>query len=356
MITTNFPDPCIVQYEGMWYSFATDTSNNGIVTNIQIAQSADFNTWNIILNSDGSQRDALPTPPTWVNMTTPNTWAPDVNQLDDGSFVMYYSATALQDDTKHCVGAATSPTILGAYSPLSTPFACNLAIGGAVDGAGFKDWQTKGSGWGTGNGTADDAGWQDWHSGNHGWGSNNPWGIGWTGGASPQWSQGGKGGQRYVTYKVDGNSIGHGGICGNTVPPIVPTPIILQAIAADGVTLQGDPITLLDNDGLPDDGVIEAPSLVKSASGDHVLFFSSGCYSTADYTVNYAVSTGGIDGPYVKKGPLLATGDDGLYAPGGADILWDARHMVFHADLGNTSDVRQLYVGLIEIEGQEVLI
>ena len=92
---------------------------------------------------------------------------------------------------------------------------------------------------------------------------------------------------------------------------------MLQAVAADGVTLQGAPVTLLDNDGVSDDGVVEAPSLVKSASGEYVLFFSSGCYSTADYTVNYAVSTGGIDGPYIRKGPLLATGDDGLYAPGG---------------------------------------
>ena len=175
VITTNFPDPCIVEYEGMWYSFATDTSNNGIVTNIQIAQSPDFNTWSLILNPDGSQRDALSTAPAWVNMTTLNTWAPDINRFDDGSFIMYYSATALQDFTKHCVGAATSATILGPYSPLSTPLACNLVIGGAVDAAGFKDWQAKGSGWGTGNGRADDVGWEDWHKGNHGWGSNNPW-------------------------------------------------------------------------------------------------------------------------------------------------------------------------------------
>jgi len=30
-------------------------------------------------------------------------------------------------------------------------------------------------------------------------------------------------------------------------------------------------------------------------------------------------------------------------------VLWDARHIVFHADLGNTSAVRQMYVGEIQI-------
>ncbi len=271
---------------------------------------------------------------------------------------MYYSATSIQDYTKHCVGAATSPTILGPYTPLSTPLACPLAQGGAVDASGFKDWSTKSSGWGSGNGAADDAGWQDWHNGHQGsWGSSNTWGIGWQGGPSPQWSQGGEGGQRYMTYKVDGNSIGHGGVCGNSVAPIVPTPIMLQAVAADGVTLQGGPVELLDNAGVSDDGVVEAPSLVKSAYGQYVLFFSSGCYSTADYTVSYAVSNGGIDGTYERQAPLLQTGDYGLYGPGGADVLWDARHIVFHADLGNSSVVRQMYVSEIEIEkGGTVLI
>jgi len=261
---------------------------------------------------------------------------------------MYYSATTLQDSTKHCVGAATSKTILGPYRPLPNSLFCPLAQGGAIDADGFKDWTRKSSGWGYGDGKADDSGWKNWHGGNHNWGKDNTWGIGW-GSISPKWSEGGYTGQRYVSYKVDGNSIGHGGICGNTVAPIVPTPILLQAVAADGVTPQGTTYTLLDNNGVSDDGLVEAPSLVKSASGEYVLFFSSGCYSTPNYTVNYAVSSNGIKGPYQRKGPLLVTGDDGLFAPGGADVLWDARHIVFHADLGNTSAVRQMYVGEIQV-------
>ena len=267
---------------------------------------------------------------------------------------MYFSGAVNGNSSHHCIGAATSKDILGPYQPGAEPFSCPLAIGGAIDSSGFKDYSQKGSGWGYGNAAQDDAGWQDWHNNNHSWSANDPWGIG-APGVNPTYSEGGNGGQRYVVYKVDGNSIGNGGTCGNTVPPIVPTPIILQAVAPDGVTPQGPNITILDNAGLSDDGVVEAPSLVKSAEGEYVLFFSSGCYANSTYTVNYAVSNK-IVGPYERRGPLLQTGDDGLYAPGGADVLWDARHIVFHADLGTTADVRQMYVGVIDIQGQKVSI
>lgn len=158
-----------------------------------------------------------------------------------------------------------------------------------------------------------------------------------------------------MTYKVDGASIGHGGICNNGIPPILPTPIILQEVAADGVTPVGPNHTLLDNQGLSDDGVTEAPSLVKTWNGTYVLFFSNGCYSSLDYKVNYAISTAGITGPYTRYGPLFATGDLGLSGPGGADVLWDGVHMVFHAN--NESEftgVRLLHTAVVEVEGVRV--
>lgn len=226
---------------------------------------------------------------------------------------MYFSATTLASAAHHCVGAATSRTVLGPYTPLSAEIACPLALGGAIDASGFKNWANKGGSWG----------------GNDGWG--------WTAGQphdswnDSAWSCGGEGGARYVVYKIDGNSIGHGGVCGNSVAPIVSTAIMLQEVEADGVTLVGQPVKLLDNEGLSDDGVVEAPSMVKTAAGEYVLFFSSGCYSTVDYTVSYATATS-VTGPYTRQSPaLFYTGKDGLLAPGGASIFWDAQHMVFHA-------------------------
>lgn len=75
----NFPDPSIMKVGSTWYAFATRTIGSDI--HIQVASSPDFNTWTIETNSDGTQRDALPTLPAWVYASSPNTWAPDVSLL-----------------------------------------------------------------------------------------------------------------------------------------------------------------------------------------------------------------------------------------------------------------------------------
>ena len=87
VLASNFPDPSIIWVNGYWYSFAT---TNGVV-NIQIARSQDFVTWTQINYHNGSQRDALPSIPMWVNGTAANTWAPDVIML-----VSVFASTIIQ--------------------------------------------------------------------------------------------------------------------------------------------------------------------------------------------------------------------------------------------------------------------
>lgn len=77
--TNNFPDPCIINYDNTWYSFATRTIGSAV--HIQVAKSTDFAHWVAVTNSDGSEYDALPTLGAWVNQTNWNTWAPDVSEL-----------------------------------------------------------------------------------------------------------------------------------------------------------------------------------------------------------------------------------------------------------------------------------
>ncbi|KAF2235082.1 glycoside hydrolase family 43 protein [Viridothelium virens] len=338
VITQNFPDPSIIKVGSTWWAFATESAGTGI--NIPMASSTDFKTWIV------TSQDALPNTPPWVNMTAQALWAPDANQLDDGTFVLYFSAAVNNNSAHHCVGAATSKNVNGPYVPQSDPLFCPIQQGGAIDPAGFKDWQVKG------NWTAVNGNWNSKRAAKYSNNNNNSW-------TNASWSQGGMGGQRYITYKVDGNSLGNGdlagyGNCGNTVSPIVPTPIVLQAVAADGVTIQGSAVTILNNNGLSDNGVVEAPSLVKSAGGEYVLFFSNGCYDTANYTVNYATASS-VSGPYTRNGPLFQTGTDGLYAPGGADVLWDAQHMVFHADYpDHNATNRPMYTAIINIQGNTV--
>ncbi|KAK5166093.1 uncharacterized protein LTR77_008354 [Saxophila tyrrhenica] len=268
----NFPDPSV----------------------ILIAKSTDFLSWQIIKNSNGSQRDALPVLPAWVDASSPDTWAPDVVQLDDGSFVMYYAATTADYPNIHCIGAATSDTVLGPYVAQKSPLICPVSLGGAIDASGYDD-----------------------------------------------------NGQRYIVYKIDGNAMGHGGPCGNTKAPIVRTPLVLQPVARDGITLQSRATVLLDNNGAADQGVIEAPSLTKSGN-TWILYFSSGCFVTHNYTVSYATADS-ITGPYKRaERPLFETGDYDLDGPGGMSVFGDGKHMVFHGWKGDGGTLYSAVVGTID--------
>ncbi|GME26658.1 hypothetical protein GTA08_BOTSDO04181 [Neofusicoccum parvum] len=141
------------------------------------------------------------------------------------------------------------------------------------------------------------------------------------------------------------------------IEPIAATPLMLQAVEDDGVTASGDPVELLDNAGVSDDGLIEAPSLIKTWDGQYVLFFSSGCFSTENYTVSFAISSGDVTGPYVRAdAPLLRTGDRNLTAPGGMDAHWDAHRMVFHAQTQADPLVREMWIAGIAVEDGTVVV
>jgi len=184
---------------------------------------------------------------------------------DNGLYVMYYAAALAGNTALHCVGAATSDTPNGPFIPQSNYLACPGP--GAIDPSSFHD--------------AD--------------------------------------GSRWLIYKVDGNSQGHGGTCNNMIAPIQSTPIMLQRVAGDGYTLIGGPTQILDRSDL-DGPLIEAPAIAKSADGHYMLFFSSNCFTTSNYDVSYAISTN-IAGPYTKYGPFEVSGNNGLFAPGGGEFV-----------------------------------
>ena len=218
---------------------------------------------------------------------------------------MYFAATTTADPSGgyHCIGAAIASSVTGPYTAQASSLICPLTQGGAIDPDGFQD----------------------------------------------------RTGQRYIVYKIDGNAIGHGGACGNTVNPIVATPLLLQPVAADGITLQGSTTQLLNNAGVSDDGIVEAPSLTLTRSGTYVLFFSSGCFTSNSYTVSYATASS-LTGPYTRaSAPLFKTGTNGLSAPGSADVAADGQHLVFHANNGASSlFIRSLWTALITISGTSV--
>lgn len=214
---------------------------------------------------------------------------------------MYFSASISADTSKHCVGAATSSSITGPYTPEESPFACPLEQGGAIDADGYED---------------DD-------------------------------------GTLYVTYKIDGNSL-------NSDGSFHPTPIMLQKLKSDGITRDGDAVKILER-GPADGPVIEAPSLVKS-NGTYFLSLSSAMYNTLQYDVAYATAPS-ITGPYTKASErLLETGDPSnvgpLAGPGGSDFKGDGTMMAFHAFRNgqDISDGRAMYTTGIRLSGDTISI
>ncbi|KAK2004494.1 glycosyl hydrolase family 43 protein [Colletotrichum falcatum] len=292
-INTDFPDPALIKGDdGMWYSFATNSNGK----NIQVARAAEIaGTWDLL------DIDALPQVG-WSSGS--NTWAPDVRKLDNGSFIMYYSGEVKNGSGRHCIGVGISNNITGPYVATDEPWVCPLSQGGAIDASGFYDEPTK---------------------------------------------------KHYVLYKVDGNNIGHGGDCNNGVEPLVDTPIMMQEVQADGVTKVGDPVQVLgrtDADG----PLVEAPNLVRTSDGLYILFFSSFCFTSDKYNVNYATSKS-LMGPY-QRAPrmLLQTGDFNLTAPGGATSVVGGGQMVFHAVCPGAAPSRCMYQTLYAVTGTDVIV
>lgn len=284
-VSMDFPDPAIIKLDDGWYSFGTSSRGK----NVQVARSTDFQKWDVI------ERDAMPNLPAWINTKAPLVWAPDVAQLDNGEYVLYFSATAAATEgVHHCVGAATAKDIAGPYTGLPDPLVCPNPDG---KGTNVKAMiQSPGAG-----GAIDPSAFRDVN------------------------------GDRYVVYKVDGNSLAPGGTCGNAGENKMATPLMAVRVDADGFTPLSAPVILMDRSDR-DGPLIEAPNLTRFKDGTYVLLFSSNCFNSPYYDVSWATSKS-VLGPYTRAAEsMLKTGTGGLTAPGGASVSSDGEHMVFHAN------------------------
>ncbi|MEJ7648293.1 MAG: glycoside hydrolase family 43 protein [Nakamurella sp.] len=183
---TDFPDPDVVALEGGKDYLAFATNGNG--RNVQVVGSADLQTWEQL-------DDALPVLPGWT--TEGKVWAPEVIELADGRWAMYYTTMA-PDPAIQCIGVAFADEPAGPYRDTrSGPLVCETKTGGSIDAHPFR--------------AAD--------------------------------------GALYLFWKNDGNAVG------------VDTWISGQRLAADGVTLQGSPKQLFRQDLPWEGELVEAPFL-----------------------------------------------------------------------------------------------
>lgn len=409
LLPFDFPDPCVF-YDppsGKWYAFATgsfpppaaagssrddDSDRNrdsssgsgsegeGRFKNIQAAEApSPSGPWTYLRDAD-----PLPSPGPWTAGPGSQTWAPSVVRIPSFSFssssssssssslyVLYYAAQLPGNRSAfHCVGAATARSALGPYAPLARPLVCPLAEGGAIDPAVFWD--------GAVDSEPDPDPDPDLPGGNGDWN--------WDGdGDGEGRKRMGRKRRLYLLYKVDGNAVGGGGACNNGVEPRRRTPIMLQEVdAADGVTLLGRPVEVLDR--AEEDGpLVEAPDLLfvrqdggggggdREAEGDgdgdgdadgngdghgkgwYVLFYSNHCWDGPAYSVNYAVART-ITGPYARSadGPLIWTGHPfNVTAPGGAASVPGGRALLFH---GDCPAGRCLFGAEMRVDGAKVVV
>ncbi|RKS79621.1 carbohydrate-binding protein with CBM35 doain [Actinomadura pelletieri DSM 43383] len=215
--------------------------------------------------------DVLPTKPSWAEKDG-GFWAPDVSRRADGQYLLYFTAPrAATTPRRMCVGAALATSPLGPFQPIGDgPLVCDLAEGGDIDPTTFVDTD----------------------------------------------------GKRYLVYKNDGNALGN-----------IPSIIWLQEVRPDGITFIGPRKELLRNNHPAEEGVIEAPVLIRRPT-QYVLLYAGGPYCSNDYFTSYAVSPS-LTRPFTKAyRPLMTTGtlDGAVQGPGGADVLGD--RIFFHGWVG----------------------
>ncbi|ETN45909.1 uncharacterized protein HMPREF1541_00090 [Cyphellophora europaea CBS 101466] len=315
LINENFPDPCFIESDDTFYAYAT---RNGSTANIQVATAptSNISSWTFFPG-----QDALPDPGPWTAKQLHDiaVWAPSVVEVSPTSFILYYSALAASHPRRHCIGAATSTSALGPYTPLSHPLVCNFTAGGAIDPQFFHDPLTHKS---------------------------------------------------YLLYKVDGNAVGSGGACGNSNLPNTPTPIMAAPLDPNNLTSllnTSAPFEVVTNQHF-DGAYLENPMLwyhpfasrhIDGYEGAYHLIFNAGCFTDASYRVEHVVCLAdpryGVEEcrwhnirsgkdrvrrPYA--GTLLRTGDTPakVVAPGGPNVALrgckgevNQRWLAFHADV-----------------------
>jgi arabinan endo-1,5-alpha-L-arabinosidase len=115
VLDSDFPDPAIIEADGYYYAYATQTLRDGQWINIQVARSKDLIHWEHL-------GDALPEKPEWAK-TTQDFWAPSVI-YDGATYFMYYSATpdVCRDGPDHALAVATSKNPAGPFVDMGRPF------------------------------------------------------------------------------------------------------------------------------------------------------------------------------------------------------------------------------------------
>jgi beta-xylosidase len=214
----NFRDPSVLRVGDTYYAYGTkdaQSTRSGITRtvvpgNVQTLRSSDLVTWK-------AGKDALPDVGTWAYDA--KTWAPEVLDVDDDRFVLYYTGLSKSLGLQ-CVGRAVADSPEGPFvDRWSAPLVCQKDDGGSIDPSPFRD----------------------------------------------------EDGKLYLLWKNDGNC------CSKD------THIWVQRLSADGTRLVGRRASLIKNDQMWETEVVEAPTMWKENGRYYLFYsgsdFASDLYS-----------------------------------------------------------------------------
>jgi len=264
----DFPDPSILQWNGVYWGFATQNfAAPGQTINIQVSVSFNGVSW---IQQNGV--DALPSVGSWAKAG--NTWAPSVvRDNTDNLFVMYYAATEAQTGDQ-CIGMATSSLPAGPYTDnQSQPIVCQ-------NGVGYSDPTVHSQ--------------QD------------------LGGSIDPDIFTDSSGNNWLIWKNDGNHLN----------PAVST--VLWSIPLNShyePTGNDQPTELMQDDASWQSGIVEGPDMVETANS-YTLFYSGSDEGASTYAIGWASCPSGPAAACTDRstaGPLLTT-SSGMSGPGGPDV------------------------------------
>ncbi|MBI3927655.1 MAG: family 43 glycosylhydrolase [Armatimonadetes bacterium] len=129
-------------------------------------------------------------------------------------------------------------------------------------------------------------------------------------------------GRSYLYWKGDHNDL----------RPQEPTPIYVQEVACDGITLLGEPTEVLHNDLEWEGDLVEGPWVEKHGPW-YYLFYSGNSFWNERYAMGVARARSPL-GPFEKKGAPVLSSNQAWMGPGhGAvvDTPGGAEYMLYHS-------------------------
>lgn len=129
-------------------------------------------------------------------------------------------------------------------------------------------------------------------------------------------------GRRYLYWKLDGNDL----------RPKERTPVFVQELAPDGLSLVGPKREVLTNDLEWEGDLVEGPWVVRRGRY-YYLFYSGNAFWNESYAVGVARSTSPL-GPFVKRRETVLRRDENWLGPGHGSVVKGPNghdYFVYHA-------------------------